>query len=94
MHGKECDYFGEWSRTTDKPHGRGILIGGNALRIGYHDNGKLSSGKAFRIATDEEGIQVSIGTEEEKKGKTKFICRTHFPSGHCESGTWIDGVKK
>ena len=66
------DYFGEWSRTTDKPHGRGIWFGGNSVRVGYFKNGEIARGKVFRIVTGKDGIWVSIGTEEDKNGKTKF----------------------
>jgi hypothetical protein len=59
------DYFGEWSRTTDKPHGRGIWFGGNDVRVGYFKNGEVARGKVLTIATDKEGIEVSIGTEED-----------------------------
>ncbi len=88
---RERDYFGEWSRTTDKPHGRGIWFGPNGVRVGYLKNGQIARGKVLTIATDKEGIEVLIGTEEDKNGKTKFKGRMHPSEGKCVSGTWIDG---
>jgi hypothetical protein len=32
-------YIGEWSTTTNKPHGRGIHIDSYGLSIGYFNNG-------------------------------------------------------
>ncbi len=83
------NYFGEWSRSTNTPHGRGIWFGENAVRVGYFNNGEIASGKVLRIIKSKEGVVVDLGKEEDFNGKTKFIGRTHFPSGKCESGTWI-----
>ena len=44
-------YFGECTTTTNLPHGRGILFGINAIRVGYFTNGVLSDGKVFKLAT-------------------------------------------
>ena len=46
------DYFGEWSRTTDKPHGRGIYFGGSSVRVGYFKNGVIARGKVLNLVTD------------------------------------------
>ena len=57
------DYFGEWSSTTDKPHGRGIWFGENVVRVGYFKNGELARGKVLSICSDtKEGTSVCIGT--------------------------------
>ena len=63
---KNCDYdyFGEWSRTTDKPHGRGIYFGRNAVRVGYFKHGLIARGKVLTIFVITDGIQVGVGTEE------------------------------
>ena len=65
------DYFGEWSRTTNEPHGRGIYFGKNCLRVGYFKDGHITRGKVLTIALGEKGNEVLIGTEEELNGKTK-----------------------
>ena len=52
----DYDYFGEWSRTTDKPHGRGLCFGDNVVRVGYFKNGVIARGKVFSIVTEKEGI--------------------------------------
>jgi hypothetical protein len=90
---RDWDYFGEWSRTTEKPHGRGIYFGENAVRVGYFKNGEITRGKVLTIVnrSDGGGIQFEIGTEEDLNGKTKFKGRTHLPL-ECFSGTWIDNV--
>ena len=86
LRGKDFDrdYFGEWSSTTDKPHGRGIYFGANGVRVGYFKNGEIARGKVFRIVTKKEGIDVSLGTEEDLNGVTKFKGRYHRPTGKCE----------
>ena len=88
------DYFGEWSRTTDKPHGRGIYFGSNAARVGYFKNGEIEHGKVLKIVTGKPGIHVLIGTEEDLDGQIKFEGIVHPPAGNCGSGTWIDNVKQ
>lgn len=40
----KCDYFGEWSLTKNKAHGRGVWFGGNLIRVGYYTKGKCSDG--------------------------------------------------
>ena len=52
------DYFGEWSPKTDKPHGRGIWFGGNAVRVGYFKDGEIARGKVLTIVNDNTGSQV------------------------------------
>ena len=47
----DYDYFGEWSLTTDKPHGRGIWFGGNFIRVGYFKIGKIARGKVLKTVT-------------------------------------------
>jgi hypothetical protein len=84
----------QWSRTTEKPHGRGILIGGNCVRVGYFKNGEIARGKVLIIVAGKEGIYVSIGTEELLNRSTKFKGRLHPPEGKCFSGIWIDDVQQ
>ena len=88
------DYFGEWSSRTNSPHGRGIWFGGNTMRVGYFNNGEIARGKVFKSVLCGDGkIDVSIGTEDYKMGRTKFKGRTHYPDSRCMTGTWIDNKR-
>ena len=88
------DYLGEWSVKTDRPHGRGILIGVNCVRVGYYKDGEIAHGKVLVIGTLEKGTYVYVGTEENLNGKTKFKGRVHPANGKCWTGTVIDNVKQ
>ncbi len=45
------DYFGEWSRESDEPHGRGIYFGANGVRVGYFKHGEITRGKVLSVVT-------------------------------------------
>jgi len=51
----------------------------------------------FYVCIDDEGVQISVGTESFKSGTTNFTGKIHIPGKNtCEGGKWIDNepVKK
>ena len=84
-------YFGECSATTNLPHGRGVLFGGNSIRVGYFTNGALSDGEVFYIITTRNGIEIGVGTDQiDNNGDTIFEGKSHRPGkkGGPE-GCWV-----
>ena len=74
-------YFGECTPTTNLPHGRGICLNANSIRVGYFTNGTLSDGEVFLVVTNSYRIDISVGKERFNKtnGDTIFEGKSHKP---------------
>ena len=67
---KEYKYFGEWSETTQKPHGRGIVIDSDGvIYIQYFHNSVSAPGNFIKIQNDGD---VDVGEVYLKDGKICF----------------------
>ena len=78
-------HYGEHSKTTQKPHGRGIRFSPEGyIYIGYFFDGSYAPGNYILIHSDggfvvaegyvdEQGNEREVGTHYFKDGKTKVI---------------------
>ena len=77
------EYYGEWSKTTNLPHGKGVFIsndkeGKECIQLGIFNQGAWGEGP--NIIIYRHGGVISIGTSTFKNGETyragvKYNCQ-------------------
>ena len=77
-------YVGEWSKKTDKPHGRGICIKNDGILMQYFKDGQPASGECIRTYNDGK---VDVGSKRRTDGNPK--ARFRGTTYHLDGSTQI-----
>ena len=81
-----AQYLGEWSKDSNKPHGRGILIDSDGdIRIGYFNNGDDAPGNYLTILSDGD---VDVGECYLKGGESCYRGTFYHTDGTSEEFDW------
>lgn len=75
-------YFGEWSKETKLPHGKGIQIRQDgSIRLANYSNGEMAEG---RFVTIYKSGWISVGeTKIDQEGKLRWKGSQYRTDGTC-----------